>query len=263
MVSSPPAKLAPTERMIKLPVDVVLGPLALHPHWIFESLAYTLGFYLYRRLRRRHGDVIESSDRRWVIAAAIVGGFAGSRVLSAFEDPVFFADHWSELQRLLAGKTVVGGLIGGLIAVESIKRLRGIRVATGDLLALPLALGISIGRIGCFLSGVEDESYGIATRLPWGVDFGDGIARHPTQLYEIIFLMALGAILSIRARLAATVGDRFKLFMVGYLGFRFLVEFIKPQVRVGGLSAIQWVCLATVAYYAPHVPRLVTRVGRG
>ena len=229
---------------MSFPAYVRLGPLALHPHWIFESLAYTVGFYLYRRLRRRRGDVIESRDRWWVIAAAIVGGFAGSRILSAFEDPVFLADHWRQPQLLLGGKTIVGGLVGGLIAVESIKALRGIRVATGDLLALPLALGI-------------------ATRLPWGVDFGDGIARHPTQLYEIIFLSVLGAILWISSRLATTVGDRFRLFMAGYLGFRLLVEFIKPGVRVGGLSAIQWVCLAAIAYYAPHVPRLVTEVRRG
>src|SRR3954465_5013711 len=213
------------------PAYLHLGSLALHPHWIFESLAYTAGFYLYRRLRRQSGDVIDSRARRWVMLAAIVGGFAGSRILSAFEDPLFLADHRFEPRLLLGGKTIVGGLVGGLIAVEAIKRLRGIRVATGDLLALPLALGIAVGRIGCFLSGVEDESYGTATRLPWGVDFGDGIARHPTQLYEVTFLAVLAAILWISSRLAATVGDRFRLFMVGYLGFRLLVEFIKPGVR--------------------------------
>jgi prolipoprotein diacylglyceryltransferase len=248
---------------MSFPAYVRLGPLSLHPHWIFESLAYAAGIYLYRRLRWRRGDVIESRDRWWVIAAALVGGFAGSRILSAFEDPGFLAHHWMEPHLLLGGKTIVGGLVGGLIAVESIKRLRGIRVATGDLLALPLTLGIAIGRIGCFLSGVEDESYGMATRLPWGVDFGDGIVRHPTQLYEVIFLTVLGVILWISSRLATTVGDAFKLFMVGYLGFRLLVEFIKPGVRVGGLSAIQWVCLAGVVYYAPHIPRLVTEVRRG
>jgi prolipoprotein diacylglyceryltransferase len=123
-------------------------------------------------------------------------------------------------------------------------------------------LAIAIGRIGCFLSGVEDESYGIATRLPWGVNFGDGIARHPTQLYEVMFLAALGAVLLLGLRPTTTVGDHFKLFMVGYLTFRLLVDFIKPGVRLGGLSAIQWVCLAVVAYYAPHVPRLVTEVRR-
>jgi phosphatidylglycerol---prolipoprotein diacylglyceryl transferase len=198
-----------------------------------------------------------------VIGAAMIGGFVGSRILSAFENPLFLEDHSIRPQLLLGGKTIVGGLVGGLIAVESVKRLRGIRVATGDLLALPLVLGIAVGRIGCFLSGFEDESYGVATRLPWGVDFGDGIARHPTQLYEVIVLAALGAVLMARARMPAPTGDRFKLFMVVYLGFRLLVEFIKPVVRLGGLSAIQWVCLAIVAYYAPHLPRLVMEVRRG
>ena len=51
--------------------------------------------------------------------------------------------------------------------------------------------------------------------------------------------------------------------MVVYLGFRLLIEFIKRVVRLGVLSAIQWVCLAVVAYYAPYVPRLVTEVRRG
>jgi len=244
---------------MNFPAYLRLGSLVLHPHWIFESLAYTAGFWLYGRLRRERGDVIDARARWWVIAAAIIGGFAGSRILSAFEDPIFLADHWMQLHLLLGGKTIVGGLVGGLIAVESVKRLRGIRVPTGDLLALPLVLGIAIGRIGCFLSGLEDESYGTATRLPWGVNFGDGIARHPTQVYEIMFLAALGATLA-GLRTTATVGDRFKLFMVGYVAFRLLVDFIKPGVRLGGLSAIQWVCLAVVAYYAPHVPRLVAEV---
>jgi prolipoprotein diacylglyceryltransferase len=245
------------------PAYLHVGSVAIHPHWIFESLAYTAGFYLYRRLRRHHGDVIDARARWWVVGAAMIGGFAGSRILSAFENPLFLEDPSIRPQVLLAGKTIVGGLVGGLIAVESIKRLRGIRVATGDLLALPLVLGIAIGRIGCFLSGLEDESYGVATGLPWGVNFGDGIARHPTQLYEIILLASLGAILIARPRMPATVGDHFKLFMVVYLGFRLLVEFIKPVVRLGGLSVIQWVCLAIVAYYAPHVPRLVTELRRG
>jgi prolipoprotein diacylglyceryltransferase len=245
------------------PVYLHLGSLVIHPHWVFESLAYTAGFYLYRRLRRQRGDVIDSRARRWVTTAAIIGGFAGSRLLSAFEDPLVLVDHWRQPHLLLGGKTIVGGLVGGLIAVESVKRLRGIDVATGDLLALPLVLGIAIGRIGCFLSGIEDESYGVATRLPWGVDFGDGIARHPTQLYEVVLLAGLGALLALVARTAIPAGDRFKLFMVGYLGFRLLIDFIKPAVRVGGLSAIQWVCLAVIAYYAPHVPRLLTEVRRG
>jgi phosphatidylglycerol:prolipoprotein diacylglycerol transferase len=244
------------------PAYLELGPVVLHPHVVFESVADTSGYYLYRR-QRRGGDVVDARARWWIVGAAIVGGLVGSHVLAAVEDPSWILKHWREPHTVFAGKTIVGGLIGALIAVEAIKRQLGVRVATGDVLALPLVLGIAIGRIGCFLSGLEDQSYGIATRLPWGVDLGDGVARHPTQLYEIVFLAGLGVILALRRGLTATIGDRFKLFMVSYMAFRLLVDIIKPAVRFGGLSAIQWACLAVLAYYAPHVTRLIGEVRRG
>lgn len=118
-------------------------------------------------------------------------------------------------------------------------------------------------RIGCFLSGLTDGTYGIATRLPWGVDFGDGVLRHPTQLYEIAFLGVLFALITRLTSRLPVAGDQFKLFMLAYMTFRLAVDSIKPAVSIGGLSAIPWACLATVAYYAPHVPRLVSEVRRG
>lgn len=248
---------------MNFPVYFPIGSLAVHPHWIFESVAYTAGFSLYRHHRRRFGDAIDARSRWWVIAAAIAGGIIGSRVLSAFEDPFILATRWTQPSLIFGGKTIVGGLIGGLLAVEWVKRVLGVRIATGDLLALPLVLGIAIGRIGCFLSGLEDQSYGISTAVPWSVDFGDGVMRHPTQLYEVAFLGGLAAVLLLRAERLTTIGDRFKLFLLAYLSFRVVVDFIKPAVRVGGLSVIQWSCLAVVAYYAPHLPRLVTAVRRG
>jgi prolipoprotein diacylglyceryltransferase len=179
------------------------------------------------------------------------------------EDPVALAARGTDPAYLLGGKSIVGGLIGGLIAVELVKRWRSVVVATGDLLVLPLILGIAIGRIGCFLSGLADRTYGIGTSLPWGVDFGDGVLRHPTQVYEIAFLAGLFAVMVLLDRRLSVLGDQFKLFMLAYMTFRLAVDFLKPAIHIGGLSAIQWACLATLAYYAPHLPRLANEVRHG
>ncbi len=76
----------------------------------------------------------------------------------------------------LAGKSIVGAIAGGWLAVEGAKRLRGIECRTGDLLAIPLAAAIAIGRIGCLLTGAGDRTFGVATTLPLAFDFGDGVA---------------------------------------------------------------------------------------
>jgi phosphatidylglycerol:prolipoprotein diacylglycerol transferase len=136
----------------------------------------------------------------------------------------------------------------------------GIRESTGDLYVYPLMLGVAIGRVGCFLTGLADDTYGVPTRLPWGVDFGDGVPRHPTQLYEIAFLALLAFSLGVWGREPRERGGLFKLFMAAYLGWRLAVDFIKPaDATLLGMSAIQLACLAGLAYYAPHLPRLLAR----
>jgi prolipoprotein diacylglyceryltransferase len=167
---------------------------------------------------------------------------------------------------LMSGKTIVGGLVGGLITVELIKRYTRVRSSTGDLYAIPLALGIAVGRIGCFLTGLADNTYGDPTSLPWGINFGDGVSRHPTQLYEIVFLLGLTPMLYVILKSVSTkprtylqafaCGDVFKLFMIGYLCFRFFCDFIKPYPKVFlGLQGIQWACLIALLYYSGDIAR--------
>ncbi len=243
------------------PVYFHLGPFAIHAHLLFETLAYAVGFRVYLELRRG-GDAVDDFSRWWVIAATAIGAVLGSKVLYFFEDPALTWRHLGEPGFLLSGKTIVGALIGGLFAVEFAKRKLGVTRRTGDLFALPLCVGIAIGRIGCFLTGTEDHTAGIATTLPWGINFGDGLRRHPTQLYEIIFAIALGVVIFWMSRRKHVEGDLFKVFMVSYFAFRLLVDFLKPDVRVfAGLSSIQIACVAMLCYYAKDIVRWTKKDG--
>jgi prolipoprotein diacylglyceryltransferase len=239
---------------------VPIGPLRLQPHLLFDLLAYSGGFRLFLWQRRRLGDTIDTHARWSVIAAAILGAAIGSKILFWAEDPAETLAHWNDLRFLLGGKTIVGALIGGLAAVEIEKYWAGLTRRTGDLFAVPLAAGVAIGRIGCFLSGLPDRTYGTPTTLAWGVDFGDGTLRHPTQIYEAI-VMAAAAILLWRLTRnpgagARREGDVFKLFMVMYFALRLLVDFLKPEPRVLlGLGSLQWASVMMLAYYGDDMRR--------
>src|SRR5262245_14592835 len=225
------------------PVWIPVGPWRLHPHAVFETSAYVVGFLAYLAIRRRRGDRIGDADRWSVLTATVVGAAIGSRLLAWVD-----SDTAGGVLNGFGGKTIVGGLLGGWIGTELEKIRRGIRMSTGDLYVFPLVIGVAIGRIGCLLSGLPDGTYGIATTLPWGVDFGDGVARHPTALYESLFVVALGiALYRIEGRFAP--GQLFKAFVLAYLGFRLAVDTIKPGMPVAfGLTAIQWACLAGLVY---------------
>ena len=241
---------------MSFPVYLHVGPLTVHPHLLFEALAYAVGFRVYLELRRRQGDRLQDFDRWWVIAAAALGALVGGKLLFLLEDPRQTLLQINAPALLFSGKTIVGALIGGLLAVEFAKRRLGVHTRTGDLFALPLCVGIAVGRIGCFLTGLEDQTAGTATSLPWGVNFGDGVARHPTQLYEILFVVLLGMAIFRLSRRPHPEGDLFKFFMVGYFFFRLVCDFLKPELRVyAGLSSIQWASVAMLFYYASDIRR--------
>jgi prolipoprotein diacylglyceryltransferase len=256
----------------------------VHPHVLFELLAYFAGFRLYLYQRRRFGDAIPTPLRWAALAAAVAGAAIGSKIAFLLEDPRFTLHHINDFDYLIGGKTIVGALVFGLAAVEIAKHFIGLKQSTGDLYAIPIAAGIAIGRVGCFLTGLSDNTYGTPSRLPWAVDFGDGVRRHPTQIYEIVFLLVLIPVLyqvarsiwksssldgaspatntatteSLMRRPRFQSGDVFKFFMVGYLLFRLLCDFIKPYPRIFlGLGGIQWVCVLIVVYYFRDVLRWV------
>src|SRR5947209_5774632 len=175
---------------------------AIHPHPVMEIVAYSGGFQLYLAIRRRwrRSAVVPFEQNMWVLVGAVFGALFGSKLLAWLESPGLYFTHLRDPGVWLGGKTIVGGLLGGWAGVEIAKKALHVTRSTGDLFVFPLIVGTCLGRVGCFLTGLPDHTYGTFTTLPWAVNFGDG-PRHPTQLYEIAFLLLLGAALLARLRL--------------------------------------------------------------
>ncbi len=222
------------------PYFIPVGPWQVHPHFFFELLAYFLGFQYYRWLSKRSDQPLPAGTKMWFLVACVGGAALLARLLAWVETPYdVVTGRW-----IPPGKTIVGGLLGGWIGIEWVKSHFKITRRTGDAYVFPLIFGIALGRIGCFLTGLADHTYGIATTLPWGVDFGDGILRPPTQLYECFWLIGTGLVLFLFRRSLRHDGLLFRGFMLSYLSFRWTVEWWKPTLKIyGGMSAIQWACL--------------------
>lgn len=224
------------------PVVFHVFGLALPAHLVMETLAYAVGFRLYLCLRKQQKDTLSDEVRLTALAGGIVGAALGSKLLGFAEHPELWTLARTNFVYAMAAKTILGGLLGGIIGVEIAKKFTGITRSTGDLYVFPLLVAIMIGRIGCLLTGVSDGTWGKPTRFFMGYDAGDGIIRHPTPLYEILFLGAFAVVLYVvRRRAVLREGDLFKIFIMAYCAWRFVVEFIKPVTTYGpnGLNVVQ------------------------
>lgn len=238
------------------PVQFTLFGELYHWHYVFELLAFFIGVRLYYFLKKGIKDPISDENRLWIMLGAMIGALIGSRVVAVLETPETL--NVLTFSILYQSKTIAGGLLGGLFGVELIKKLIGVKTASGDVYVIPIIVALFIGRIGCFLMGIEEPVYGIETSFFMGMDLGDGLKRHPVALYEMIYMvLLLGLFISIRKKEMLN-GDRFKLFMVLYFLFRFLTEFIKPYHPIFlNLSSIHWSALFIFLYYYKFIIRMV------
>jgi prolipoprotein diacylglyceryltransferase len=145
-------------------------------------------------------------------------------------------------------RSIEGAVAGGIVAIELYKRIAGITLRTGARLALPFA----VGRIGCFLSGIDDFTYGTPTALPWAHDFGDGVLRHPVQLYESAAMAIFAAVYTWRILNRDRVWAPQGFYLaVGFYGLqRFVWEFFKPYGPLAGPFTLFHFLSAAVLIYA-------------
>jgi phosphatidylglycerol:prolipoprotein diacylglycerol transferase len=148
-------------------------------------------------------------------------------------------------------RSVEGAIFGGVLGVEIYKYFAGVTARTGARFAAPLALGVVIGRFGCFFSGIDDFTYGTPTNLPWAHDFGDGVLRHPAPLYEsaamaVFLVLYLIAVLRDRRWI---LDNGLYLAVLWYALQRFVWEFFKPYAPVlGPLTVFQLLSVALAIY---------------
>jgi len=230
------------------PTLVKFGSFAIHSYGLLLAVAFLAAIQLFLVRGRSRGL---SEDRLstlslWLLVLAIVGG----RIF-------FVVTHWDDYKgdplaifRLWEGGLILYGgyalaIAGGILYV----RRAGLSVwRVGDAAAPSMALGIGIGRLGCFFNGC---CYGLPTTLPWGIHFPPesyssavfpADALHPSQLY-----MSAAGFLLFFALLALDRKRRFEGWLFwSYIamdaGLRFLIDFTRYYDetsllgRIGGLS---------------------------
>lgn len=233
-----------------LPFEPIVFGIKVNMHLFLEYLAFFVAFRYYVFLRKKSTDTISSNNRLSIILGAIFGALFLSRFIAFLESPLLhYEQGWFAI---LNNKTIMGGLFGGLLGVELVKKIIGEKQSSGDLFTLPIIFGIMVGRIGCFLAGIKEFTYGIETTSFLGMDLGDGLQRHPIALYEIVLLILLFIFIKQLQKQPKSLenGMHFKIFMLSYFALRFLIEFIKPNTFfVLGLSSIQYLCLICWIYY--------------
>jgi len=228
-----------------LPVLFESGDIRIESYPVFVMLSLIIGglvyFYYSKKARAQSENTI------YIALAAIVGGTLGAKlpIWIIYFNQIFTGEM--TLEAFLSGRTITGGLIGGTLAVILIKKLLKIKSRKGNFFAPAAAIGISVGRIGCLLRGC---CYGIETDLPWGIDFGDKVLRHPTQIYESLYTFLLFIVLVLLNKKNPKPGKLFEIFMIAYFSFRFFIEFIKEEpTSYWGFTAFQIISVLVLSKY--------------
>ncbi len=246
---------------------------------VLFALAFAVGFPIFVGIltrylgKREKPKAIQITDRLtiYMIIATVVGARLGHFLFyehpsNYLGDPLEFFRVW---EGGLASHGAAVGIIIGLILFSY--RIRAIEpkltwIRLLDFVSVPAALGGCLIRFGNF---INQEVLGTPTDLPWAVVFGHAadrsmpIPRHPVQLYESLFYLAVFVLLwrlTYKHRFLFRRGKLIGLFLILVFGFRFFVEFIKTEqshlldlsfLTMGQLLSIPTVIAGVIFYLLP------------
>ena len=212
------------------------------PAWhMFFAIGAICALYLFRNLNDRARSMTHKQVSQFYITAYI-GGYLGARSLSIIieEEHDSFVSSFTSLFELGA-MTFYGGFIGCAIAAVafsiftkvSFNRLADIAIPSGF-------LGLSLGRIGCFLNG---DDFGRAIDLrqgeapPWWAvvfpNLQDGVYRIPSQLIEFaaVGLIVLLSVVFFNKNYATRPGVTAILAASSYAFYRYFADFLRGDQR--------------------------------
>ena len=225
-----------------------IGNFPINTYGVLLAIAFLTALVVAARLAARDGLPRERvyDLGLWMLLAALVG----SKVLMLWTEPGYRENLWQlfSLDFLRSGGVFYGGLIGASLTGYFLVRRYGLPWwQTADAFAPGIALGQSIGRLGCFAAGC---CWGKPTTLPWGVRFTElgheitGVPidahLHPTQAYESLATLALFFLLLWLHRRRRFSGQVILFYAVCYGLIRFLIEFVRddPRGDIAGLTSL-------------------------
>lgn len=213
-------------------VALSIGGFGIHWYGIMYMIAFLLAYALLPRLVRFRNVALTEEDMSAVMTAAILGVLIGGRLgYVFFYAPAYFIAHPLEVFAVWhGGMASHGGFIGVSVALWLTLRRRHINVLPFlDLITVPVALGLMLGRVGNF---INLELYGTATTVPWAIAIpGVEGLRHPTQLYAVAkdLCIAFVCFVHLRRPHVRVPGKTFSLFLMLYGTLRCIVEYFRDQ----------------------------------
>ncbi|MBI5392380.1 prolipoprotein diacylglyceryl transferase [Candidatus Woesearchaeota archaeon] len=218
------------------PVLAHIGKIQIRYYGLFYVIGLLITyFYLKHQIKKKRLSLTEDDLLDYIIYLA-VGIILGGRLfyILVYNLKEYIANPLTIFAIWQGGMAFHGALLGIIIASLIFCKKKKIHFYTlADHVVIPASLALALGRVGNFING---ELYGrpVSQSYPLAVNFGDGIARHPSQLYESVKNLIIFATLFPLKKHSLKPGTLFWLFITMYGMLRFIIEFFRlPDPQLG------------------------------